>query len=192
MITTSLGFHYACTETTTRLCRYYITRHSLSSLSEVGLICFRGANGTFAHSLAGSTSYTCCHLVQACNLVVCGYIYDRLPAVTRMSVRRWVMQDSVRTAIDSHLCFHMAPCASRAADQVYVEMKRKARDAVLAMIEREREGEQIDRALLKNVLDIFIAVGMGQMETYQHDFEESLLTETAVYYKRKVRGRPWA
>ena len=73
-------------------------------------------------------------------------------------------------------------------DQVYVEMKRKARDAVLAMIEREREGEQIDRALLKNVLDIFIAVGMGQMETYQHDFEENLLTETAAYYKRKVGG----
>ena len=67
-------------------------------------------------------------------------------------------------------------------------MKRKARDAVLAMVEREREGEQIDRALLKNVLDIFIAVGMGQMDTYQHDFEDSLLTETAAYYKRKARA----
>ena len=45
------------------------------------------------------------------------------------------------------------------------------------------------QALLKNVLDIFIAVGMGQMDTYQHDFEDSLLTETAAYYKRKVRRR---
>ena len=27
--------------------RYYITRHSLSSLSEVGLICFRGERTTF-------------------------------------------------------------------------------------------------------------------------------------------------
>ncbi len=38
------------------------------------------------------------------------------------------------------------------------------------------------------MLDIFIAVGMGQMDTYQHDFEDSLLTETAAYYKRKARA----
>ncbi|GKD41960.1 hypothetical protein Tco_1266605, partial [Tanacetum coccineum] len=30
----------------------------------------------------------------------------------------------------------------------------------------EREGEQTDRALLKNVLDISIEIGMGQMEYY--------------------------
>ena len=47
--------------------------------------------------------------------------------------------------------------ASACADQVYVEMKRKARDAVLSMVEREREGEQIDRvgivvALLSHLL----------------------------------------
>ncbi len=35
-------------------------------------------------------------------------------------------------------------------------MNRKARDAVLAMVEREREGEQIDRALLKNVSTNFL------------------------------------
>jgi len=47
-------------------------------------------------------------------------------------------------------------CIATRADQVYVEMKRKARDAVLAMVEREREGEQIDRALLKNVRTNFL------------------------------------
>lgn len=75
------------------------------------------------------------------------------------------------------------------ADKVYVEIKERAKDAVLAMIEKEREGEQIDRALLKNVLDIFIAVGMGQMDAYERDFEEKLLEDTSAYYKRKVRGR---
>ena len=33
----------------------------------------------------------------------------------------------------------------------------------------------MDRALIKNVLDIFIEVGMGAMEAYQQDFEASLL-----------------
>ena len=41
---------------------------------------------------------------------------------------------------------------------MYVEIKRKAKDAVLQLIEQEREGEQIDRALVKNVLGIFIEV----------------------------------
>ena len=39
-----------------------------------------------------------------------------------------------------------------AADEVYVEMKKKAKDAILALVEKERDGEQIDRTLLKNVL----------------------------------------
>ena len=69
-----------------------------------------------------------------------------------------------------------------------MEIKERAKDAVLAMIEREREGEQIDRALLKNVLDIFIAVGMGQMDAYEADFETKMLDDTSAYYKRKVRG----
>ena len=33
-----------------------------------------------------------------------------------------------------------------------MEMNRKAKDAILALVERERDGEQIDRTLLKNVL----------------------------------------
>jgi len=44
-------------------------------------------------------------------------------------------------------------------DHVYVEVKKRAKDAVLKLIEREREGELIDRALVKNILDIFIEVG---------------------------------
>ncbi|GJX63511.1 cullin 1 [Tanacetum coccineum] len=50
----------------------------------------------------------------------------------------------------------------------------------------EREGEQIDRALLKNVLDISIEIGMGQMEYYENDFETSMLKDTSSYYSRKT------
>lgn len=41
---------------------------------------------------------------------------------------------------------------------MYQEIKVRARVAILADIEREREGDQIDKALLKNVLEIFIEV----------------------------------
>ena len=41
------------------------------------------------------------------------------------------------------------------ADKVYHEIKARARTGILTNMEREREGDQIDRALLKNTLEIF-------------------------------------
>ncbi|GKU86770.1 hypothetical protein SLEP1_g1250 [Rubroshorea leprosula] len=71
-------------------------------------------------------------------------------------------------------------------DLVYKEIKGKVRDAVIILIDKEREGEPIDRALLKNVLDIFVKIGMGHMERYEKDFEEPMLNATSEYYSRKA------
>ncbi|KAM0029605.1 putative cullin protein, neddylation [Helianthus debilis subsp. tardiflorus] len=71
-------------------------------------------------------------------------------------------------------------------DLVYEKVKGKVRDAVISLIDQEREGEQIDQSLLKNVLDIFIEMGKGQMELYENDFESSMLKDTAAYYSRKA------
>ncbi|XP_049411738.1 cullin-1 isoform X15 [Solanum stenotomum] len=71
-------------------------------------------------------------------------------------------------------------------DQVYQELNGKVRDAVISLIDQEREGEQIDRALLKNVLDIFVETGMGSMDYYEYDFEDAMLRDTAAYYSCKA------
>ncbi|KAL2510568.1 Cullin-1 [Abeliophyllum distichum] len=71
-------------------------------------------------------------------------------------------------------------------DLVYQELRSKARDAVITLIDQEREGELIDRALLKNVLDIFVEIGMGQMDYYENDFEDVMLEDTAAFYSRKA------
>eukprot|EP00192_Tetraselmis_astigmatica_P006584 CAMPEP_0117662932 /NCGR_PEP_ID=MMETSP0804-20121206/8315_1 /TAXON_ID=1074897 /ORGANISM="Tetraselmis astigmatica, Strain CCMP880" /LENGTH=747 /DNA_ID=CAMNT_0005469861 /DNA_START=284 /DNA_END=2527 /DNA_ORIENTATION=+ len=92
--------------------RYYVQRHSLPGLNEVGLICFR--------------------------------------------------------------------------DSVYAEIHVKAKNAVLKLVEAERDGEQINRPLVKNVLAIFQEVGMSSMEKYEHDFENYLLAETAAFYQMKA------
>ncbi|KFK42683.1 hypothetical protein AALP_AA1G026300 [Arabis alpina] len=72
--------------------------------------------------------------------------------------------------------------------QVYrdPEMRSKAKDVVLTLIHKEREGEQIDRALLKNVLDIFVENGVGKSEKYEEGFEIFILEDTASYYSRKA------
>ncbi|KAK3441044.1 hypothetical protein EUGRSUZ_B01297 [Eucalyptus grandis] len=71
---------------------------------------------------------------------------------------------------------------------VYQDLKVKVSDALISLIDKEREGEQIDRALLKNILDIFVEIGMGQMDYYENDFEAALLKDTAAYYSRKASG----
>lgn len=63
------------------------------------------------------------------------------------------------------------------------------RNFFLQQIDREREGEQIDRALLKNVLDIFVEIGLGSMEYYENDFEDFLLKDTADYYS--IKAQTW-
>jgi cullin 1 len=71
-------------------------------------------------------------------------------------------------------------------DLVYAKLKTTAKDAVLALVDKERDGEQVDRALIKNALGIFVEMGMGGMEAYETDFEAFLLTDTAKHYKRKA------
>ncbi|OAP14984.1 hypothetical protein AXX17_AT1G52900 [Arabidopsis thaliana] len=71
-------------------------------------------------------------------------------------------------------------------DLVYCEMQSTAKEAVIALIHKEREGEQIDRALVKNVLDIYVENGMGTLEKYEEDFESFMLQDTASYYSRKA------
>ncbi|KAM3707670.1 hypothetical protein ACJW31_02G041500 [Castanea mollissima] len=71
-------------------------------------------------------------------------------------------------------------------DLVYEEFNGKVRDFVISLINKEREGEQVDRALLRNVLDIFVAIGMGQMDWYENDFEAAFLKDTVAYYSQKA------
>ncbi|XBJ15476.1 hypothetical protein VPH35_007366 [Triticum aestivum] len=74
-------------------------------------------------------------------------------------------------------------------DLIFQEIKGKVKDAVIALIDQEREGEQIDRALLKNVLDIFVEIGLGNMDCYENDFEDFLLKDTTDYYS--VKAQSW-
>ncbi|CAI9100076.1 OLC1v1037001C1 [Oldenlandia corymbosa var. corymbosa] len=70
--------------------------------------------------------------------------------------------------------------------KVFEELKRKATSGVIAVIQQERDGDIIDRSLLKNVLDLFVEIGMGQMDCYEKDFEDAMLKDTTSYYSRQA------
>lgn len=82
-----------------------------------------------------------------------------------------------------HVPVHMH---THSTDYVYVELKSRACDAILDLVARERDGEIIDRSLIKNVLDIFIEVGMGNMDNYEADFEARLLEQTGLHCRKQA------
>ncbi|KAF3976014.1 hypothetical protein CMV_000761 [Castanea mollissima] len=69
---------------------------------------------------------------------------------------------------------------------VYLEVGRNAIDVVITLINKEREGQQIDRGLLKNVSDFFIEIGSVCINCYEMDFEALMLQDTSEYYSRKA------
>ncbi|XP_059076285.1 cullin-1-like [Cryptomeria japonica] len=71
-------------------------------------------------------------------------------------------------------------------DLVYDELKINVRNAVITLIEPEREGELIERSLLKNAVGIFVEAGMGDMDYYVNDFEAPMLEASETYYSRKA------
>lgn len=71
-------------------------------------------------------------------------------------------------------------------NHVYVEVNSNAVACMIDLIDKEREGSQIDRALLKNMVDLFVEVGMGQMEAYEMDFEANMLADSGEHYSRKA------
>lgn len=68
---------------------------------------------------------------------------------------------------------------------VFNAVKREVRTAILALIQREREGEMIDTKLVKDVVAIFVEMGGSRtsLEVYVVDFEEMLLSSTADFYR---------
>ncbi|KAI3969182.1 hypothetical protein MKW92_022838 [Papaver armeniacum] len=69
---------------------------------------------------------------------------------------------------------------------VYAKMKVKVRDAVIALINQERQGNEIDRSLVKNVLEIFVEIGNengeDKLDYYVNDFETAFLSDMVDYY----------
>lgn len=78
------------------------------------------------------------------------------------------------------------PFTSVYADYVYKEVKESARDAILSLIQKDRDGEEIDTSLVKSVLGIYVEMGLDSMDHYENDFEYKLLEETSSFYSRKA------
>ena len=85
---------------------------------------------------------------------------------------------------------HSLPTLSQAGlrcfrTHVYDEMKVDVTKAILALINEEREGQIIDKTLIKSIVELYESMGMGSLDAYNNDLEEPLLSSTREYYAKK-------
>ncbi|GER52211.1 cullin family protein [Striga asiatica] len=85
---------------------------------------------------------------------------------------------------------------------VFCEMKDQVNDAIISMpkkayyklqpqgkpqgINKEREGERIDRVLMKEVLDIYAEISEGSSRNYGEDIEKAIIEATSKFYSRST------
>ena len=69
--------------------------------------------------------------------------------------------------------------------QIYEEMKAETTRAILALIDQERDGEIVDKTLIKSNVELYETIGLGNLDSYTADLEEPLLTSTREYYAKK-------
>mmetsp|Transcript_34147 Transcript_34147/g.38849 ORF Transcript_34147/g.38849 Transcript_34147/m.38849 type:complete len:750 (+) Transcript_34147:98-2347(+) len=85
---------------------------------------------------------------------------------------------------------HTLPTLSQAGlksfrQHIYEETKRDATNSILHLINSEREGEIIDKSLVKSIIELFESMGMGSLDAYNADLEEPLLASTREFYAKK-------
>ena len=67
---------------------------------------------------------------------------------------------------------------------IYDGVKSDVTEAILALINDEREGKIIDRTLIKSTIVFYESMGMGNLHSYTLDLETPLLQSTREYYSK--------
>ena len=85
---------------------------------------------------------------------------------------------------------HSLPTLSQAGlrcfrQHIYDATKAETTDAILELINDEREGKIIDKSLVKSIVELYESMGMGSLDSYNQDLEVELLKSTREYYCKK-------
>ena len=70
---------------------------------------------------------------------------------------------------------------------VFQKIKTSLRNVILTNIESERDGNTIDREVLRSAIWLFIDMGMETTEVYNQDFEKEFIKQSREYYQREAQ-----
>ncbi|KAM7268340.1 hypothetical protein ACFE04_010506 [Oxalis oulophora] len=93
-------------------------------------------------------------------------------------VERYVIRHDLPLLADIGLaCFrHM----------IFYKFYSKTKHALTSQIRKEREGEEVDKTLLKNAINIFVEVCKGDLNLYRNFFENDMMEASSAYYSEKA------
>lgn len=79
-------------------------------------------------------------------------------------------------------------------EDFFKKVQEKVMEAVLNLIERQRNGETIEQSQIKNIVDSFVSLGLDEndsskstLEVYRYYFERPFIAATRVYYENESR-----
>jgi len=70
---------------------------------------------------------------------------------------------------------------------VFSCVKETVTKELMHLIEMDRSGEQVDRALLHAAVTLYVEMGVDTFRMYTNDFEVPLLASTAVFYQKQAQ-----
>lgn len=94
-----------------------------------------------------------------------------------------------RTFVPSHkklLVYDMGLDTFRSIVLFHNDVLPRAQREILAAIARERRGELVDRDLLRDLLAMFVELGINSREVYENHFEAQFLEETQRFYRQEA------
>ena len=65
------------------------------------------------------------------------------------------------------------------------DIKRKLVKLLLSEIEKERNGDMVERLYLQKSIEMLIEVGMQSRKIYEQEFESALINQTRDYYRNE-------
>ncbi|GAA5919879.1 hypothetical protein JCM1841_002089 [Sporobolomyces salmonicolor] len=104
--------------------------------------------------------------------------------------RHWVKREKDEGRKNVYGVYILALVSWKDHFYTHVQAKLKLTNAVLKLIEQQRNGETIETDLVKKVMDSFVALGLDEadtnrqnLEVYREAFEKPFLSATETYYK---------
>ena len=102
----------------------------------------------------------------------------------------WVKREKDEGRKNIYVVYTLALVQWRDVFYAHVQKSQKCTNAVLRLIERQRNGEAVDTDLIKKSIESFVALGLDEAENnrtnldvYKSAFEEPFLSQTEKYYK---------
>lgn len=102
----------------------------------------------------------------------------------------WVKREKEEGRKNVYTVYTLALVQWRDVFYSHIQKKQLATNAVLRLIERQRNGEAVDTDLIKKTIESFVALGLDDndsnrtnLDVYKEAFEKPFLAQTEAYYK---------